>query len=71
MNFLMKSTYLIFFFLFCERTKPCLYASELKKSQYEWNVKNETAMFVEILQYIVNLEVKVALDMLVSDLHQD
>jgi len=34
-------------------------------------VKNETAVLVEILQYIVNSQVTVALDMLVSDLCQD
>lgn len=33
-------------------------------------MKNETAMLVKILEDIVNSEVKVALNMLVSDFHQ-
>lgn len=41
------------------------------QDQHERSMKNEPAMFVEILHYIANLEVKVALSMFVFDFHRD
>lgn len=61
---------MIFFIIILWKNKTCLYVSDFK-TFYEWSMKDEPAMFVEILHYIANLEVKVALSMFVFDLHQD